>query len=74
MQAARPLTHLARQWIGAALALTLAIGAGLLRAQLLMLPPAGDLRSLAACLTVPGAATRGAPDWYGCGPAGDWSR
>ena len=60
MQAARPLTHLARQWIGAALALTLAIGAGLLLAQLLMSPPAGDLRLLAAYLTVSGAATMGA--------------
>ena len=51
LQAAQPLTHLARQWIGAALALTLAIGAGLLLAQLLMSPPAGDLRLLATYLS-----------------------
>ena len=57
VQTARPLTQLTQQWIGAALALTLAIGAGLLLAQLLMSPPADDLRTLAAYLTVSGAAT-----------------
>ena len=46
-------------WLGAALALTLAIGTGLLLAQLLMAPPAGDLRQLAAYLVLSGAATLG---------------
>ena len=46
-------------WLGAALALTLAIGAGLLLAQLLMAPPAGDLQQLAAYLALSGAATLG---------------
>ncbi len=43
--------------VGAVLVLTLAIGVGVLLAQLLMSPPAGDLRTLAAYLTVSGAAT-----------------
>ncbi len=43
--------------LGAALVLTLAIGVGVLLAQLLMSPPAGDLRTLAAYLTLSGAAT-----------------
>ena len=41
------------------LGLTLAIGAGLLLAQLLMSPPAGDMRTLAAYLTLSGATTMG---------------
>ena len=56
----RPLPRLGRPWLGALLVLTLAIGAGLLLAQLLMSPPAGDLRSLAAYLSLSGAATMGA--------------
>jgi hypothetical protein len=44
-------------WLGAILALTLAIGSGVLIAQLLMEPPAGDLRSLAAYFALSGAAT-----------------
>ena len=46
-------------WLGAVLALALAIGAGVLLAELLMSPPAGDLRSLAAYLTLSGAGTMG---------------
>ncbi len=46
-------------WLGAVLGLTLAVGSGLLLAQLLMTPPAGDLRALAAYLTLSGAATTG---------------
>ena len=45
--------------LGAVLALALAIGAGVLLAELLMSPPAGDLRSLAAYLTLSGAGTMG---------------
>ncbi len=63
MGLAKPLAQLSRNWLGAALGaalvLTLAIGLGLLLAQLLMSPPAGDLRLLAAYLTVSGAATMG---------------
>jgi signal transduction histidine kinase len=47
-------------WAGAALVLTLAIGAGLLLTQLLMSPPAQDMRSMAAYLTLSGAGTMGA--------------
>ena len=46
-------------WLTAALGLSAAIGAGLLLAELLMAPPAGDLRALAAYLTLAGAATTG---------------
>ena len=46
-------------WLGAALALTLAIGVGLLLAQLLMSPPARDMRTMATYLTLTGAATMG---------------
>lgn len=53
------MPRLALPWLGTALGLTLAIGAGLLLAQLLMSPPAADLRSLAAYLTLSGAATMG---------------
>ncbi len=55
-----PLVRLPQPWLGAALALTLAIGVGLLLAQLLMSPPTGDLRSLAAYLTISGGATMAA--------------
>jgi signal transduction histidine kinase len=55
--ATRPLLRLTLPWLGPALGLSLAIGAGLLLAQVLMAPPAGDLRSLAAYLTISGAAT-----------------
>jgi signal transduction histidine kinase len=43
--------------VGGALALTLAIGTGLLLAQLLMSPPARDMRTMAGYLTLTGAAT-----------------
>ncbi|MBI5284013.1 MAG: HAMP domain-containing histidine kinase [Chloroflexi bacterium] len=46
-----------RGWIGAALALTLAIGSSLLAAQLLMAPPAGDIRDLAVYLSLSGVVT-----------------
>lgn len=49
-----------RGWIGAALALTLALGSSLLAAQLMMAPPAGDLRELAAYLSISGVVTLGA--------------
>ena len=55
----KPLLRFGQPWLAAALGLTLAIGAGLLLAQLLMSPPAGDMRSLAAYLTLSGAATMG---------------
>lgn len=51
---------MAQGWLGPALGLTLAIGAALLLMQLLMSPPAGDLRSMAGYLTLSGAATMGA--------------
>jgi signal transduction histidine kinase len=44
-------------WAGGALALALAIGAGLLLTQLLMSPPGRDLRAMAGYLTLSGAAT-----------------
>lgn len=47
-------------WVGAALALTLALGAGVLLAEILMAPPAGDLWDLASYLTLSGIATVGA--------------
>ncbi|MCI0849548.1 MAG: HAMP domain-containing histidine kinase, partial [Chloroflexi bacterium] len=56
---AGPLLRLGQPWLAAALGLTLAIGAGLLLAQLLMSPPAGDMRTLAAYLTLSGATTMG---------------
>ena len=46
-----------RAWLRGALALTLATGASLLLVQLLMSPPASDLRQMAAYLTISGAAT-----------------
>lgn len=57
---AKPLRRLAQPWLAPALTLSLAIGSGLLLAQLLMSPPAGDLRSLAAYLTLSGVVTLGA--------------
>lgn len=45
--------------MGAVLGLLLAIGSGLLLAQLLMSPPARDMRTLAGYLTITGAATMG---------------
>ena len=56
----RPLFRLALPWLGAALALTLAIGCGVLLAELLMSPPSSELRELAAYFTVAGAATMAA--------------
>ncbi len=46
-----------RGWLGAALALTLGIGSAVLVAQLMMAPPAGDLRQLAAYLAISGVVT-----------------
>ncbi|MCH8920424.1 MAG: hypothetical protein IIA23_06915 [Chloroflexi bacterium] len=46
-------------WLGPVLALTLAIGIGLLIAELLMTPPAGELGELGAYLALSGAATLG---------------
>lgn len=54
---ARPLQRLALPWLGPALALTLAIGVGVLLAQLLMAPPGGELRTLAGYLALSGAVT-----------------
>lgn len=47
-------------WLGAGLALALAIGSGILLAELLMSPPAGDLRALGTYLTLSGAGTMAA--------------
>ncbi len=52
--------RLTQPWLGPTLALTLAVGVGLLLAELLMTPPASDLRDLAAYLTLSGVATLGA--------------
>lgn len=52
--------RLAPPWLGAVLALTLAIGAGLLLTQLLMAPPSSDMRAMTAYLTLSGAATMAA--------------
>ena len=60
LDAAPALPPLTRSWLGAALALTLAIGVALLVCRLLIAPPAGDLRALAAYLTLSGAGTLGA--------------
>ncbi|MFQ5473966.1 MAG: sensor histidine kinase, partial [Dehalococcoidia bacterium] len=47
-------------WLATVLAVLLAIGSGILLAELLMSPPAGELRSLAAYLALSGTATVGA--------------
>jgi len=61
MTLARPaFLRLVQPWLGAVLALTLAIGVGLLLVQVMMSPPASDQRLLAAYLTISGAATLGA--------------
>jgi len=57
LPAGRALRRPAIPWLGATLALTLAIGSGVLLAQLLMDPPAGDLRALAAYFALSGVAT-----------------
>lgn len=46
-------------WVSIGLGLTLAIGAGLLLAHLLMAPPAGDMSALATYLSLSSAATVG---------------
>lgn len=51
------LPQIVSPWLRAVLALTLAIGAGLLLAQLLMSPPGRDMWQLAAYLTLSGATT-----------------
>lgn len=56
---ATPL-RVAAPWLGTALALTLAIGAGILLAELLMSPPAGELRDLTSYLVLSAVATVGA--------------
>lgn len=48
------------QWLAAIIALGLAVGTGLLITELLMAPPSGELRDLAAYLSLAGAATLGA--------------
>ncbi len=54
---ARPLRRAAAPWLGAAAALTLAVGAALLIVQIWMSPPAHELGSLTAYLALSGAAT-----------------
>jgi signal transduction histidine kinase len=49
--------RLAESWLGAALALTLAVGAGVLLTELMMAPPADELRKMALYLTLSGAGT-----------------
>ncbi|HEY5639935.1 MAG TPA: HAMP domain-containing sensor histidine kinase, partial [Dehalococcoidia bacterium] len=56
---AGPLRQFSQAWLGPLLALTLAIGVGLLIAELLMTPPSGELRDLGAYLALSGAATLG---------------
>ena len=56
---APPVRLSPQAWLGPALALTLAVGVGLLIAELLMTPPAGELRELGAYLALSGAATLG---------------
>ncbi len=53
----RPLLPLPRQWLGAVLTLTLAIGAGVLLVETLLSPPARDIRQLFYYLTLSGIAT-----------------
>ena len=55
-----PLFRLALPWLGAILALTLAIGSGILAAELLMHPPASELWELTAYLALAGAGTMAA--------------
>ena len=52
-----------RQWLGAILALTLAIGTGLLLVESLMSPPARDMRQLFYYLTISGVVTMAA-GWF----------
>ena len=52
-----------RQWLGAILALTLAIGTGLLLVESLMSPPARDMRQLFYYLTISGVVTM-ATGWF----------
>ncbi len=64
---------MAPSWLGAALALLLAIGSGLLLVELMMAPPRSELQRMAAYLTLTGSATlalgwlglRGADRWLG---------
>ncbi len=58
-KAARPLRPLGQPWLGTVLALALAIGVGVILTELLMTPPAGELRDLAAYLALSGGATLG---------------
>jgi signal transduction histidine kinase len=57
LRSPRALRRQAMPWLGAGLALALAIGSGILLAELLMSPPAGDLRTLGIYLTLSGAGT-----------------
>ena len=52
-----PIARIALPWVGAALALLLAIGSGVLLAQLLMSPPSGELWEMAGYFTLAGGAT-----------------
>ena len=54
---AGPIRLFSQAWIGAVLALTLAIGIGLLIAELLMAPPVGELRDLGIYFALAGAIT-----------------
>lgn len=60
LRSPRALRRQAMPWLGAGLALALAIGSGILLAELLMSPPAGDLRTLGIYLTLSGAGTMAA--------------
>ena len=55
-----PLTRIALPWLGAVLGLLLAIGGGVLLAQLLMSPPLSELAKLALYFALAGGATLGA--------------
>jgi len=60
MQRSWSLPRATPSWLGAGLALMIAVGAGLALAQMLIAPPSGDLRDLALYLVVSGIATLGA--------------
>ena len=55
-----PLVRIALPWLGAIAGLAVAIGSGLLLAELLMSPPLSELAKLALYFALAGAATLGA--------------
>ena len=59
MTSTLPFKRLAVSWIAAALALTLAIGSSILLAELMMSPPAAELQTLGAYLTLSAVASAG---------------